>query len=99
MSPQNGRILLYCMYLAQYPRLPFCVLIYLNGTVSQDFLDPVFSLISFSWSYLRCPSAVLIYSEFSQGFWTFKITSQCPMQWRVEIPQGPLHRGVTKLIH
>ena len=62
----------------------------LKGTVSQDFLYPVFALISPSWSYYRCPRAVLSYR-------TFKMTPRCPMYrflflWSFKPMQQPLKK-------
>ena len=42
-----------CKFWAQYPCLPFCVLIYLKGTMSRDFCVLVFSSNSSSWSHQR----------------------------------------------
>jgi len=49
-----------------------------KGTVSRDFLYPVFSLTSSYLSLYRCPRAVLIFSDFPQSYWGFKMTPPCP---------------------
>ena len=56
---------------------------FLKGTVSQDFFAPVFFFNQLILTYKRCPWAVLIYSEFSQSFCTFKMTPWYLGNWGV----------------
>jgi len=49
----------------------------LKGLSREIFCTLFISLISSSWSHLRCPGAVLIFFAFSWSYWTFKMTPQC----------------------
>ena len=46
----------------------------LNGQSHKIFWIRLFSLISSSWPHWRCPWAVLIFSNFSRSYWTFKMS-------------------------
>ena len=70
----SNRKLIFCSKLFSRINIKFDIK---RDRLTGFFVAGFFSLISSSWSHYRCPRAVLIVSDFSLSYWTFKMTPLC----------------------